>query len=404
MFVTDKNRPLSRFSVVDLTTVRSGPTCTKILADFGADVLRVERPGGEGRERVFFDAADLHRNKRSIAVNLQDERGVAIVKRLAAKADVVVENYRPDVKRRLGIDYEALSRDNARLVYASISGFGQEGPYRERPGYDQIVQGMSGLMWLTGTADTAPLRVGIPIGDLLAGYFAAMGILVALLERETSGRGQKVETSLLEALTGSLSFQAAKYVNTGQVPPPVGNHHPLTAPMGVYRAKDGYFNLAVGNDEMWGRMCTALDLPALAADPRFSGMHARVANRKELDAILETALQRRTAMEWVETLNAAGVACGPIYTVDQVFADPQIKLANLVREVSNAAWGPHKVLALPVHLSRTPADVVHAASMTGEHTREVLAALGYDSATLDALLAAGVIEQHNREAHSGGRE
>lgn len=395
MVVTDAGRPLARFTVVDLTTVRSGPTCTKILADFGARVLRVERPGGEGRERVFFDAADLHRNKRSIAVNLQDERGVAVVRRLAAQADVVVENYRPDVKRRLGIDYEALSRENPRLVYASISGFGQAGPYRERPGYDQIVQGMSGLMWLTGTAETAPLRVGIPIGDLLAGYFAAMGILVALLERETSGRGQKVETSLLEALAGSLSFQAAKYVNTGEVPPPVGNHHPLTAPMGVYRAKDGYFNLAVGNDDMWVRLCKALDLPALAEDPRFAGMRARVQNRKELDAVLEAALQRRAAAEWVETLNAAGVACGPIYTVDQVFADPQVKLAHLVREVANAAWGPHKVLALPVHLSRTPAEVVHAAPMTGEHTREVLAGLGYSTATIDALQAAGVIEQHS---------
>ena len=195
--------------MVDLTTVRSGPTCTKILADFGAQVLRVERPGGEGRERVFFDAADLHRNKKSVAVNLQDPRGVEILKRLAARADVVVENYRPDVKHRLGIDYETLSRDNPRLIYASISGFGQEGPYRERPGYDQIVQGMSGLMWLTGTAETAPLRVGIPIGDLLAGYFAALGILVALVERGESGRGQRVETSLLEALAGSLSFQAA---------------------------------------------------------------------------------------------------------------------------------------------------------------------------------------------------
>jgi crotonobetainyl-CoA:carnitine CoA-transferase CaiB-like acyl-CoA transferase len=269
-------RPLARFSVVDLTTVRSGPTCTKILADFGADVIRVERPGGEGRERVFFDAADLHRNKRSVAVNLQDPRGVAILERLAARADVVVENYRPDVKHRLGVDYETLSRENPRLVYASISGFGQEGPYRDRPGYDQIVQGMSGLMWLTGTAESAPLRVGIPIGDLLAGYFAAMGILTALLEREVSGRGQKVETSLLEALTGSLSFQAAKYVNTGEVPPPVGNHHPLTAPMGVYRAKDGFFNLAVGNDDMWRRFCKAIDQPGLAADARFGGMLSRV--------------------------------------------------------------------------------------------------------------------------------
>jgi crotonobetainyl-CoA:carnitine CoA-transferase CaiB-like acyl-CoA transferase len=390
-------RPLARFSVLDLTTVRSGPTCTKILGDFGADVLRVERPGGEGRERVFFDAADLHRNKRSIAVNLQDPRGVAIVKRLAARSDVVVENYRPDVKHRLGVDYEALSRDNPRLVYASISGFGQDGPYRDRPGYDQIVQGMSGLMWLTGTAESAPLRVGIPIGDLLAGYFAALGILTALLERETSGRGQRVETSLLEALTGSLSFQAAKYVNTGEVPPPVGNHHPLTAPMGVYRARDGFFNLAVGNDDMWRRFCKALDRPELAEDSRFGGMLSRVKNRQALDAILGPAFARRTAAEWVDVLNAAGVACGPINTLDQVFADPQIRRADLVREVANAAWGPHKVLAVPVHLSRTPARVERAAPMTGEHTREVLETLGYDPAALDALLADGVIEQHKGE-------
>jgi crotonobetainyl-CoA:carnitine CoA-transferase CaiB-like acyl-CoA transferase len=390
-------RPLARFSVLDLTTVRSGPTCTKILADFGADVLRVERPGGEGRERVFFDAADLHRNKRSIAVNLQDPRGVAIVKRLAARSDVVVENYRPDVKHRLGVDYETLSRDNPRLVYASISGFGQDGPYRDRPGYDQIVQGMSGLMWLTGTAESAPLRVGIPIGDLLAGYFAALGILTALLERETSGRGQKVETSLLEALTGSLSFQAAKYVNTGEVPPPVGNHHPLTAPMGVYRAKDGFFNLAVGNDDMWRRLCKALDQPGLADDPRFGGMLSRVKHRQALDAVLEAAFAARRAAEWVETLNAAGVACGPINTVDQVFADPQIRQADLVREVANPAWGPHKVLALPVHLSRTPARVERAAPMAGEHTREVLATLGYDAVTLDVLRAEGVIEQYKGE-------
>jgi formyl-CoA transferase len=368
------------------------------LADFGADVIRVERPGGEGRERVFFDAADLHRNKRSIAVNLRDPRGVAIVKKLAASTDVVVENYRPDVKHRLGVDYETLSRDNPRLVYASISGFGQDGPYRDRPGYDQIMQGMSGLMWLTGTEESAPLRVGIPIGDLLAGYFAALGILTALLEREASGRGQRVETSLLEALTGSLSFQAAKYVNTGEVPPPVGNHHPLTAPMGVYRARDKFFNLAVGNDDMWRRFCKVLDRPPLVDDPRFAGMRSRVKHRRALDAILGEVFSTRPAAEWVEMLNAAGVACGPINTVDQVFADPQIQKADLVRQVSNATWGAHKVLALPVHLSRTPARVERAAPMTGEHTREVLESLGYDAATVDTLLADGVIEQHKGEA------
>jgi crotonobetainyl-CoA:carnitine CoA-transferase CaiB-like acyl-CoA transferase len=383
---------LSRLTAVDLTTVRSGPTCTKILADFGADVVRIERPGDAGRDRVYFDQADLHRNKRSAVVNLQDPRGVAIVKALAARADVVVENYRPDVKHRLGVDWETLSAENPRLVYASISGFGQEGPYRDRPGYDQIVQGMSGLMWLTGTDEVAPLRVGIPIGDLLAGYFCALGILAALVERERSGRGQWVRTSLLEALTGSLSFQAAKYLNTGEVPPPVGNHHPLTAPMGVYRTGDGFMNLAVGNDDMFGRLCAALGQPALARDERFARGPARVKNRRALDEVLLAALATRPTAEWVETLNAAGVACGPIYRLDQVFADPQVRTSGLVHEQEHPAFGLVKVLGLPVQLSRTPPTVRTPAPEPGAHTRQVLAALGYDAAAIDALAAAGVIE------------
>jgi crotonobetainyl-CoA:carnitine CoA-transferase CaiB-like acyl-CoA transferase len=384
---------------VDLTTVRSGPTCTKILADFGADVLRVERPGGESQERVFYDAADLHRNKKSIAVNLQDPRGVEIVKKLARGADVVVENFRPGVKHRLGVDYAALSAENPGLIYASISGFGQEGQYRDRPGYDQIVQGMSGLMWLTGDETSSPLRVGIPICDLLAGYFTAIGILTALLERESSGHGQQVQTSLLEAMTASLSFQAAKFVNTGEVPPPVGNHHPLTAPMGVYRASDGYFNLAAGNDRMFTRLAEAIGRPDLAADPRFLGGFARVKNRRDLDAVLDEVFASRPAAEWVETLNGAGVACGPIYRLDQVFADPQVQLAGLVHEVSNAAWGPHKVVGLPLKLSRTPPAVTHAAPMNGEHTRATLEGLGYSTESIEKLLAEGVVHQHTGDRH-----
>jgi len=362
---TTASRPLARFSVLDLTTVRSGPTCTKILGDFGADVIRVERPGGEGRERVFFDAADLHRNKRSVAVNLQEPRGVAVVKRLAARSDVLVENYQPDVKHRLGVGYEALSRENPRLVYASISGFGQEGPYRDRPGYDPIVQGIVGSHVAHRYRRERPAARGHPDRRSARRLLLRARHPHALLEREVSGRGQKVETSLLEALTGSLSFQAAKFVNTGEVPPPVGNHHPLTAPMGVYRAQDGFFNLAVGNDDMWRRFCKAIEQPALADDARFAGMLARVKHRQALDVVLEAAFAGRPAAEWVESLNAAGVACGPISTVDRVFADPQIRQADLVRDVANAAWGPHKVLALPVHLSRTPARVEHAAPIPG---------------------------------------
>ncbi len=385
--------PLSRYRVLDLTSVRSGPTCTKILADLGAEVLRVERPADSGRERVFFDQGDLQRNKKSLVLNLQHPQGVEILRALVARADVLVENYRPDVKHRLGIDYDSLSRTNRRLIYASISGFGQTGPYRDRPGYDQIVQGMSGLMSLTGTEETAPLRIGIPIGDLLAGYFAALGILAALVERERSGLGQRVETSLLEALVGSLSFQAVKYLNTGEVPPPVGNHHPLTAPMGVYRVKDGHINLAVGNDDMWRRLCRALGLPELADDPRFAKGASRLENRAAMDKILEAALAQKAGAEWVELLNAAGVACGPIYTVDQVFADPQVAHASLVHELNHPLWGRHKVMGLPVTLSRTSARVRTAAPLPGAHTREVLSKLGYDGAAVDALLADGVVEE-----------
>ncbi len=382
---------LAGIFALDLTTARSGPTCTKILADFGADVLRIERPADISEERVFYDQADLHRNKKSLVLNLQDKRGVEILKQLAKRADVVVENYRPDVKHRLGIDYDTLSRDNSGLIYASISGFGQEGPYRHRPGYDQIVQGMSGLMWLTGTEDSAPLRIGIPIGDLLAGYFCAMGILLALHERERSGRGQYVSTSLLEALVGSLSFQAGRYLNTGEVPPPVGNHHPLAAPMGVYRAKDGFLNIAAGSEEMWRRLCRAMAATALAEDPRFTSRKLRVENRRELDILLNGCLAHKTVAEWVEKLNEAGVACGPIYTVDQIFADPQLKWTDLIHEQPDRTSGRVKVVGMPVSLNRTPPSVRTPAPVPGAHTRETLTSLGYSDPEIEALMAAGVV-------------
>lgn len=381
--------PLSHLRVLDLTQVRAGPTCTKILADFGAEVIRIERPGEPDRAREAFDAVDLQRGKKSILLDLGKPAGLEVLHRLVPSADVVVENFRPGVKHRLGIDYDRLSRLNPRLIYASISGFGQSGPYADRPGYDQIVQGMSGLMSITGTDTTGPLRIGIPIGDLLAGYFAAMGILVALAERERSGRGQWLDTSLLAALTGSLSFQAGKYLNTGKVPPPVGNHHPLTSPMGVYRARDGHLNLAVGSEVMWRRFCEAIGHPELAADSRFATNQARIDNRPALNAVIEEIFAGASTAEWVERLNAAGVACGPIYDVGQVFADPQVAELRLVQEVRHPVHGPVRVLGLPVSLHRTPAKVAAPSPLPGQHTREVLRAAGYADAAIERLLAAG---------------
>ena len=381
---------LSHLRVLDFTQVRSGPTCTKILADFGADVIRIERPGEADRAREPFDAVDLHRGKRSVLLDLGKPAGREVVDRLVPAADVVVENFRPGVKQRLGIDYDRLAGLNPRLVYASISGFGQGGPYADRPGYDQIVQGMSGLMSITGTDATGPLRIGIPIGDLLAGYFAALGILVALAERERSGRGQWLDTSLLAALAGSLSFQAGKYLNTGKVPPPVGNHHPLTSPMGVYRVRDGHLNLAVGSEVMWRRFCEAVGRPDLAADPRFATNQGRIDNRPALNALIEEIFAAGTAAEWVERLNAAGVACGPIYDVGQVFGDPQVRTLGLVEEVRHPLHGPVKVLGLPVALHRTPATVTAPSPLPGQHTREVLRSAGYEPAAVERLLAEGV--------------
>ena len=350
----------------------------------------MERPGEVDRAREAFDAVDLHRGKKSILLDLAKPEGLDVFLRLVPGADVVVENFRPRVKHRLGIDYERLSALNPRLIYASISGFGQSGPYGDRPGYDQIVQGMSGLMSITGTEVTGPLRIGIPIGDLLAGYFAGIGILVALVERERSGRGQWLDTSLLAALAGSLSFQAGTFLNTGRVPPPVGNHHPLTSPMGVYRARDGHLNLAVGSEVMWRRFCEAIGRPALADDPRFATNQGRIDRRPALNAIIEEVLADASSTEWVERLNRAGVACGPIYDLGQVFADPQVQQLRLVEDLVHPLHGPMRVLGQPVALHRTPAKVTAPSPLPGQHTREVLSLAGLDPAAAEGLLAAGI--------------
>lgn len=383
--------PLAHIKVIDLSRFRAGPTCARQLADWGADVVRVEQPGGEEEDHEGFDFLDLHRNKRSMTINLKKAKGVEILKKLVAGADVLIENYRPQVKQRLGISYDDLKGLNPRLIYCSISGFGQRGPYKDRPGYDQIVQGMSGIMSVTGFEETGPIRVGSPVGDLAAGMYAAQGVLVALMERERSGVGQVVETSLLEALMGMLGFQAAKYLVTGQVPPPVGNHHPLTAPMGVYYAGDGAINIAVGTEEMWAKFCKATGLETMRDDPRFARRSQRVKNRKALDELVNKRLAEKGRMEWVEILNGVGVPCGPIYNLHEAFNDPNTLELDLVAEIDHPTVGKHRILGLPAKLRRTPGGVHSPAPLAGQHTEEVLKSLGYSTEEIGELRGEGIV-------------
>src|SRR5438045_3429265 len=349
--------PLEPYTVIDLTRARSGPTCVRQLAEMGANVIKVENRADDDFARDGFDFQNLHRNKRSITLDLKNPRGVDVLKRLVAKADVLVENYRPDVKHRLGIDYETLSKVNPRLVYGSISGFGQSGPHRDRPGYDQIAQGMGGLMSITGLPGQGPVRVGIPVADLTAGMYLAEGILVALLERERSGKGQWVHTSLLQAMVTMLDFQAARWLIDGEIPPQAGNDHPTGIPTGVFTTADGHINIAASGQTMYRRLCTAIGAPELVDDARFKTIHDRSKNRKQLNAELDRILVKKTSAEWIEALNKAGVPSGPIYDVRQVFEDPQIRHLGMAQTVRHPERGEMKVQGLPAVLSRTPGDI-----------------------------------------------
>ena len=383
--------PLSRFKVLDLTRVRAGPTAVRQLADWGADVIKIEAPpapgSGEamGGPRHGPDFQNLHRNKRSLTLDLKAPEGIAIFRKLVHHADVLVENYRPDVKTRLGIDYAALQPLNPRLVYASISGFGEDGPYRDRPGFDQIAQGMGGLMSITGLPGQGPVRVGIPIADLSAGIFTAMGILVALLEREVSGEGQWVQSSLLAAQIAMLDFQAARWLISHEVPEQAGNDHPTTIPTGVFKTKDGYINIASAGDDIFRRLCDVLDRPELADHPDYKGGRDRSKNRKALNAAIEAVTRTRDSTEWVEHFNRAGVPAGPIYSIDQVFADPQVKHLGIAQPVEHATLGRVDLVGQAVKLSRTPSRLNTASPEAGEHTNAILRELGYSDGDIAAL-------------------
>ncbi len=388
---------LSDITVLDLTRVRAGPTCVRQLADWGANAIKVEIPpeldgkGGLAGNRHGSDFQNLHRNKRSLTLNLKDEAGLKIFRELVAKADVVVENYRPDVKDRLGIDYDSLAAINPRIILASISGFGQDGPYAKRPGFDQVAQGMGGLMSITGLPGQGPVRAGIPIADLTAGLFAAQGILLALLEREKSGKGQWLHTSLLEAQIFMLDFQSARWLVDGEVPWQAGNNHPTSIPTGVFETSDGYINIAVAGTAIWQRFCELMGHPEWMEDPDFIDAPARSDNRDRLNAEIAACTKTETSATWVDRFNEAGVPCGPINTIDQVFADPQVQYLGLAQPVTSAGLGEQNFTRQPVTLTRTPSSFVTASPEAGEHTDEILAELGYAAADIDDLRNRGVV-------------
>jgi crotonobetainyl-CoA:carnitine CoA-transferase CaiB-like acyl-CoA transferase len=375
---------LQKIKVLDLSRVRAGPTCVRMLADFGADVLRVEPPPGVDPNEASFaadrmggDFQNLNRNKRSLSLNLKEPEGLEIFKRLVKKADVVVENWRPDVKKRLGLDYESLKQINPRIILASISGFGQDGPYAWRPGLDQIIQGMGGLMSVTGFPEHGPVRAGLAVADSSAGLYCALGIMMALYEREQSGQGQWIQTSLLHSLIAMMDFQAARYLVDGVVPKQAGNNHPTATPMGLFQASDGSFNLGVAGEGQWAALCKTIGHTEWIMDQRFHDEKARYQHRPILNSMLNEVFSTNTVSYWCEGLNRAGVPAGPVYDVAQMFQDPQVQHLNTWKEVVSEKGVHKKLVTQPVILSRTPADIVTIAPSCGEHTDDVLSEEGY---------------------------
>ena len=389
--------PLSRFKVIDLTLARAGPSCVRTLADWGADVIRVEPPPEDGEagelvgRRDGSDFQNLHRNKRAITLNLKNEEARDILLRLVEQADVVVENMRPGVTKRLGVDYESVSKRNPRIVYGSISGFGQYGPYTSRPSIDQIAQGMSGIMSVTGIPGQGPVRVGVAVTDIMAGAFLAQGILIALLDREVSGQGRWVQTSLIEAGLTLLDFQATRWTMDKKIPPQEGNNHPTNTPMGCFPTADGHLNVAATSNKNFQIFCKLIDRQDMAADPRFASTALRRQNKQAMNEIIAAALQARTTGEWFELLVAAGLPCGPVYNIKQAFADPQVEALRIRRPVTHPRLGELDLVAQPCEITGFDREIRTATPDLGEHTNEILGSLGYSAEEIEKLKVARAI-------------
>ena len=392
--------PLSHLSVLDLTAHRAGPTAVRQLADWGAHVIKIEPPAepGAGKAdsmggaRHGFDFQNLHRNKKSMTLNLKSAEGHAIFMKLAAKADVIVENYRSDVKHRLKVDYDSVARINPRIVYGSIAGFGQSGPDAARPGVDQIAQGMGGLMSITGEPGRGPMRVGIPIADLTSGLLLAQAIMLALYNRERTGKGQWVHTSLIEAQIFMLDFQASRWLMKGEVAQQAGNDHPTSIPTGVFPTKDGYINIAAAGDKMWKRAAEALGAAALIDHPEHATPALRSQHSKALNERIADVTRTETSAHWIAALNKAGVPCGPINTIDKTFAEPQVRHLGIARPVKHPKLGDIEVVGQPINLSDFPQpEALQPTPDLGQHTDDVLSGLGYDAAAIAALKSGGVV-------------
>jgi len=388
--------PLSKIKVLDLTRARAGPTAVRQLVDWGADAIKIEMPGGRsgdgmGGNRHGFDFQNLHRNKRSMTLNLKHPQGVEIFKKMAKDADVIVENYRADVKHRLGIDYDAIRQVNPRIVYGSISGFGQDGPYRDRPGVDQIAQGLGGLMSITGLPGQGPVRVGIPIADLCSGIFLAQGILVALLDRERTGEGKWVATSLLEAMISMLDFQGSRWTMAGEVAPQAGNNHPTGIPTGVFETQNGHINIAASGNDIYGRFCRAMGREDLTTDERYATSSARLRNRDELNEVIASETRKKPSEEWIKLLNEAGVPCGPINTIDKTFADEQVQFLEMAQGVHSSTLGDLTILGHPVSVNGKRNPLRHAAPELGHDTAAVLTELGFSPDDIANFEKDGVI-------------